>query len=265
MGQSTIQSEVLAELAKMEKEPVSNQENSPEEVEKVEEVKENQEDSSSNQDVDVKDDGATSKKQSGFQKRIDQLNRKAKEAEERAENEAKLRLELEERLKKLESNDNEEDEVELDEAGRKTISRLAKEQVEAILAERDRLEQERSVKKSQEEFVNSFQQKVIKDYSKNFDADMQAYDDVATEEITSLFNKVTKDPEYWLEKINKYGAKSTYDRFIKEDFNETPKKVFPVSPKADNVVVKKNIDMNLSSKEYAEEAARQALEQLNNL
>lgn len=256
-----LQSEVLAELAKMETEEVPSQTEPSEEIEKKEEGEPTEEvkvDSSSSQDVEKKDDGANSKNK-GLLKRVNTLTRRAKEAEEREAKKDAIIAELE--ASKVKPVDTQK--PELDEEGMEIISRIAEEKVKAILEKQKQKQEELSVKNKQDEMISMFQEKVMEDYSTNYDPDIDGYDEKSSNEIVTLFNKLTLDPEYWQDKIVKDGAKSTYKKYISGESVEQPKKPFPKTPTSNTVVEKKAINTKLTSKAFAEEAVRQALEEIN--
>lgn len=261
-----IEAEVLSELSNVEQ-ANTEAESQPKVVEEVEkseegiESKDNLENnSSSSQDVDKKDDGSN---KSGYQKRIDALTRQNKEKAEALEAEKQARLNLEARLNAIESKSAEPTEdLNLDEPSKAYITNLVKDIVKDVIVEQEVKQKEQEIKAKQDSMINIFQTKVLEDYASHYNKEYDAYDDVATEQVTALFERVNSDPNYWIPKIQELGAKKTY-KFLKGEFEQpVPKKEVFKSPASNSKVEVKPIATTKSNKEFLEEAIRQAIEEL---
>lgn len=264
MGRKEIEAEVLNELSRMEESVLEAKE--PDVVEQIEESEENAEapgeNTSQSQDVGKKSDGINKEKKSGVQARIDKLTRSVKEAQERAEKlEAELIAEREAKSVRKEADSDEE--IELEPSHANFLSKKIREEAEKILAERDKRAKEEAMKHKQEEMIENFKTTVMKDYGNSFDTETQSFSDDAAEQILSLTELISTNPSFYMPKLEQFGAKRLYKRFIAdEDDVVVQKKQMPQTISSQSKPIAKPIDVKLSSKKYLDEINRQILEEL---
>lgn len=265
MGRKELEAEVLNELSKMEQEaPEAEQVEAPVEVEQQEgseSDKDLETSSSSNQDVD-KDDGVKTKK-SGLQSRINELTRKAKEAQEKAEAEAKLRQELEQKLESMSRTEDSDEPIEIEPSHKAYLTEMMKEVVQDVLKEQESRTKELEAKKQQEQIISTFQEKVLADYGKHYDEGTNTFDDVAANEIIELSELVTSNPSFFMPKIEKFGARRVYKTYILDEINTpAPKKEVFQSPSSMSKPSAKPLDVNLSNRDYSKALVQEVLKEL---
>ena len=118
--------------------------------------------------------------------------------------------------------------------------------------------------KQQQELIENFKVTVMKDYANSFDAQTQSFNDEANEQILSLTELVSSNPSFYMPKLEKFGAKGVYKRYISDEEDVVvQKRQMPPTITSQSKPLAKPIDTKLSNRKYLDAIQREILEELD--